>query len=514
MLRVDHILQNPNAPVDNVLLGTAPRRQFLAALTQLGDEIRAFGLADPIADLITTWHQNFTNCVRREADLVAARTAFTEQLQEILKDPLYDISVDEHPLLGSDGNLYSHKTLSLYFYQNEAAEPFRSPLAPQDEQPFFVTPHPVAKRMVAWLQEQHAYTPIPEELQRAYVEAEAQGPLFLPTRELYLQREPAAAADPVQLARDQLAILMRRRLLPELNQLEERLRQFPGQDPLTRGANIWLRRYREAFFGAEDLAALQAHHFDALQILLLGTPAPYAPHSVVRLLIDHLRQNDIPLSDPLQQLDRQHAPRLTHAERVARMRARQEEQVAEIQREVARRAREEEEADQRFLEQLQAVAQEREAQQQAANDEVEVFAQQLGDQLEENLDQLNHQFVNRRDHLRQQLENEAQGYAQANERTDRQLTHLEGRVRELTLELRQTVARLPEAERGQKQLEQAIAETQIAICQRQRKQSSSILSSLLLGVAAIAGTVATCGLLPAGMSAAIGPKSIALAIAI
>lgn len=143
---------------NNALLRVA-RRTLLGGVEKA---LAESNMHDDTTKLIRLWHKGFSVSLSKDCNVPKAVSEFIVKLQSILIDPIPRIT-DAHstatldePLLGSDGIVYSAKSLTV-FLSADGINPKRSPFRQNDPTPFTTNPHPLAAYLVAWLKEKQGH---------------------------------------------------------------------------------------------------------------------------------------------------------------------------------------------------------------------------------------------------------------------------------------------------------------------------------------------------------------------
>lgn len=173
------------------------RRQLrgeLAEMKEIFDRYPAW--VDRIAIEVKDWHRRFLEGLNSAADEERTLAIFTEQLKEVLYDPMTVIRspLEENSYLGNDGNVYGYQALCYYLYHMPREGEGRSPFALEGAPSFFVvgTPHPIVKAAVLWLSKRGSNLPPHPDIERVCEELKAQNKLpELPTEEVVRYRERA-----------------------------------------------------------------------------------------------------------------------------------------------------------------------------------------------------------------------------------------------------------------------------------------------------------------------------------
>lgn len=172
----------PNVRKDEVL-ETSLRRRIRAELVEIAELLCNSG-RDEMTEVIRDWHKKFSSFLDSD-DIEPVINNFARSLKVSLIDCKSFAPLDQKALLGSDGRTYGYKSLSVYLSEVREEYKSRSPYNPNDETPFTVSPHPLVRHMVKWLER---FTPEVQtqesELERAFRLLEEQNRLPpLPTLE-------------------------------------------------------------------------------------------------------------------------------------------------------------------------------------------------------------------------------------------------------------------------------------------------------------------------------------------
>lgn len=147
----------PMQNLDNFPVERA-RMELKAEMSTLKYALEQQAMQDQLSQDLVVWNRKFLKALQfLEGDLESTVQAYIGHLQHLLSTPLppYYAPFDMRPLLGSDGRTYGSKALHVY-RSGEGVFLNRSPVAQEDETPFYVKPHPIALVFVEWLNKHHA----------------------------------------------------------------------------------------------------------------------------------------------------------------------------------------------------------------------------------------------------------------------------------------------------------------------------------------------------------------------
>jgi len=106
---------------------------------------------DQLSALIAIWATNFLAGLSVASEAVVVPT-YTEFMQDILMDPYTEEPLDSPVRFGNDGYTYGFMSYEISYYVREEAIRDRSPMFPNNPRRFVYEPHPLAERMLIWLQ--------------------------------------------------------------------------------------------------------------------------------------------------------------------------------------------------------------------------------------------------------------------------------------------------------------------------------------------------------------------------
>ena len=137
------------------------RRQLPGELETIQHYLTESSLHDETSELIRNWYQvfqgEFTATINLErqqgipADLEGMLNRYLEMLADILIDQNSNQPYDEQTLLGSDGEAYGYRWYCIYLHHVDPAYRNRSPLSPEINTRFTVSPHVLIGQMVVWI---------------------------------------------------------------------------------------------------------------------------------------------------------------------------------------------------------------------------------------------------------------------------------------------------------------------------------------------------------------------------
>lgn len=158
------------------------RRQLRSELAKMKEVFDHYpDWVDRIAIDIKDWHQRFLVGLNSAADEERVLTLFTEQLQEILHDPITILRspLEENSYLGNDGNVYGYQALCCYLHHMPREGEGRFPSTLQKAPAFVVTgtSHPIVKAAILWLKKRGANGAPHPDIERVFEELKAQNKL-------------------------------------------------------------------------------------------------------------------------------------------------------------------------------------------------------------------------------------------------------------------------------------------------------------------------------------------------
>lgn len=156
-------------PAREALIENRLRRILRAELSEIRDLLRETNLQDEMTGTIDIWAENFWKALSLNVDDEEIFREFSQQMQEILKDPIFDAPLDEEAFRGSDGCTYGKKSHAVW--EDQVAEIYkrRSPMDPQNPTLIVLTPHPVVRHMVRWLK-RYNLLQVSDHIEREYNE--------------------------------------------------------------------------------------------------------------------------------------------------------------------------------------------------------------------------------------------------------------------------------------------------------------------------------------------------------
>lgn len=162
-----------NLPAVAVLRKVRMKHYLCQFLRELKTKLDASTFTDTTTNTIKSWHANFVEALRLEADpLDEIYNEFTKTLQRILQGPKF-MPLDSEALWGSDGNTYGTKALKVILSGIFPIElRHRPPFDPNSPEYFYTQPHPVASYLVTWFEEHHGPLPGAKEVEEQFNEIE------------------------------------------------------------------------------------------------------------------------------------------------------------------------------------------------------------------------------------------------------------------------------------------------------------------------------------------------------
>jgi hypothetical protein len=229
------------------LMEGALRREIRGFLVEANRVLNASPLQDPITVQLRDWQRRFQARVGEHANVENAQNEFIQALQEILLDPIEYIrdpnarTTLEAPLLGSDGEIYGTKSLSICLSRLPEEFRRRSPIHFQNEAVFTTQPHPVAEYTVRWLRDKNAnITSIALDAEFQRLVDENRLPV-IPTPEIIAREEEARLErmdreERARIRNERIQILMQQQVEENAREAEE-LARFEA-DLIARQAQV------------------------------------------------------------------------------------------------------------------------------------------------------------------------------------------------------------------------------------------------------------------------------------
>lgn len=146
-------------PTDN------SRRRIFGELSQLSQEIRELPPQDPLREQWLAWVVGFAEDFKLDENGNQVKKRAIAALRPHLLDTLMREPLDDHPLLASDGRLYSLGALAVRLHQVAETLRHRHPVNPDEPRPFYADPYPFAHRLAVWIRlEDPKFVPSEESL--------------------------------------------------------------------------------------------------------------------------------------------------------------------------------------------------------------------------------------------------------------------------------------------------------------------------------------------------------------
>lgn len=134
-----------------------PENALHMELTKVRDFLRNSPLNDDLTQRLRDWEKAFGHFLRStSAPIDQTIEGYMDILKNLLIDPITRTPLDHEAYLGSDGFVYAHYSLTLYFDKDPIQPQTRSPMLPVQND-FSIEPHPVARFMVEWLTYRQEY---------------------------------------------------------------------------------------------------------------------------------------------------------------------------------------------------------------------------------------------------------------------------------------------------------------------------------------------------------------------
>ncbi len=242
-----------------VLRGDTLRRKLQIDLKEIEKALFSVTNGDRLTDALQRWHQDFLFAVRREDNVESVEKFFISAAQGTLLDAISNIPLDEEALLGSDGRVYSKKSLIVHFFKYPPGPVCRSPLEPENPLPFTVSPHFPARAVAKWLKKQNALRE-PELFEEAYREAVRDGLKPLPWEGPSISPMPSS-----QVLHDSRES---RKIISDLLKIQETLQTSKLHDETTEQLRNWQKRFSSALKLNLDKVRIEAEFILLLQEIL------------------------------------------------------------------------------------------------------------------------------------------------------------------------------------------------------------------------------------------------------